>query len=214
MGSQVNHRLSSSIILHNTAHICKFSCTLLAAEGPEGAYWIPYFTNWSMCLMCVSAGSGVLVSLKYLLTSYHTSKVIVHGRPGLTPRHREPQYVCGCPASDSAAPTNDLENMITPDALTGRHTSSQPLVDPSWGMHSTSLGNSASTSRNNFSPRGHAVSQLASAAMASPKSESALVQPKRLCRTPSDLESMAPAELLYDPQVAVLTEPDPFEICS
>lgn len=159
--------------------------------------------------MCVSAGSGVLVSLKYLLTSYHTSKVIVHGRPGLTPRHREPQYVCGCPASDSAASMNDPENMITPDTLTGRHTSSQPLADTLWGMHNTSLENSASMSRNSISPRGHAVSQLALAAMSSPKSESALVQPKRLCRTPSDLESMAPAELLYDPQVAFLTKLGP-----
>lgn len=163
--------------------------------------------------MCVSAGSGVLVSLKYLLTSYHTSKVIVHGRPGLTPRHREPQYVCGLPAGDSAAPMNDLENVITPDTLTGRQDSSQPLVDTSWGMGSTSMGNSASTSRNSVSPRGRAVSQLASAAMASPKDESALVQPKPLCRTPSDLESMAPAELLYDPQVAFLTNLGSSEVC-
>lgn len=161
--------------------------------------------------MCVAAGSGVLVSLKYLLTSYHTSKVIVHGRPGLTPRYRESQYVYDCPANASAAPVNDLENMITPDTGTGRQTSSQPLVDTLWGMENNSLGNNASTSRNSVSPRGHAVSQLASAGMPSPKSESALVQPKRLCRSPSDLESMAPAELLYDPQVAFLDNLGPFE---
>ena len=169
-----------------------------------------YFTDWSLCLMCVSAGSGVLVSLKYLLTSYHTSKVIVHGRPGLTPRHRESQYACGCPASASAASTSDLENMLPPDQvgltdrLTDRRTSSQPLVDTSWEIDNTSLENSASTSRDAVSPRGHAVSQLASASISSLTSESGYVQPKRLCRTPSDLESMAPAELLYDPQVAFL----------
>ena len=162
--------------------------------------------------MCVSAGTGILVSLKYLLTSYHTSKVIVHGRPGLTPRHRESQYACGCLASGSAASTSDLENMIPPDQvgltdrLTGRR-SSQPLDDASREMDQTSLDNSASTFRDAVSPRNHAVIRLASASMSSRDSESAFVQPQRLCRTPSDLESMAPAELLYDPQVAF--PPDP-----
>lgn len=159
-------------------------------------------------MICVSAGSGVLVSLKYLLTSYHTSKVIVHGRPGLTPRHRESQYACGCLPSGSATSTSDVENTIPPDQigltdrLTDRRASSQPLVDASWKVDNTSLENSASTSRDALSPRGHAVSQLASASMSSLNSDSAFVQPKRLCRTPSDLESMAPAELLYDPQVS------------
>ena len=163
--------------------------------------------------MCVSAGSGVLVSLKYLLTSYHTSKVIVHGRPGLTPRHRESQYACGCVASSSAASTSDLENMVPPDQvgltdrLTDWCTSSQSLVDTSREMHKISLEDSASTSRGPVSPRGHAVSRPALASMSSPKSESAFVQPNHLCRTPSDLESMAPAELLYDPQVAFPSDP-------
>ena len=163
-------------------------------------------------MVCVSAGSGVLVSLKYLLTSYHTSKVIVHGRPGLTPRHRESQYACGCLASTSAASTSDVENMIPPDqvGLTDRRASSQPRVDASWEVDDTSLEYSASTSRDAVSPRGHAVSQLASASMSSCKSESTCLQPKRLCRTPSDLESMAPAELLYDPQVSFPTN---FALC-
>ena len=156
--------------------------------------------------MCVSAGTGILVSLKYLLTSYHTSKVIVHGRPGLTPRHRESQYACGCLASGSAASTSDLENMIPPDqvGLTDRLTdgrSAQPLDDASREM------DQSSTFRDAVSPRNHAVIRLASASMSSPDSESAFVQPQRLCRTPSDLESMAPAELLYDPQVAFLPDP-------
>lgn len=138
--------------------------------------------------------------------------MIVHGRPGLTPRHRESQYACGCLASGSAVSTSDLENMIPPDqvGLTDRLTdrrSSQPLDDASREMDQTSLDNSASTFRDAVSPRNHAVIRLASASMSSPDSESAFVQPKRLCRTPSDLESMAPAELLYDPQVAF--PPDP-----
>ena len=179
---------------------------VIAADGAGRAYWVAYFTDWSLCLMCVSAALGVLVSLKYLLTSYHTSKVIVHGRPGLTPCHRQSQYAC------SAASTSDLENMILPDhvGLTDRRTSSHPLMESPWEMHNTGLENSASNSRDALSPRSIvspkgqiAVSQTASASLPTPVCEAAFVQPKRLCRTPSDLESMAPAELLYAPQVAV-----------
>lgn len=153
--------------------------------------------------MCVSASLGVLVSVKYLVTSYNTSKVIVHGRPGLTPRHRDTQYACGCLTIPSPASTNHLENMIPPDqvGLTDRRMSSQPLVENAWELHQIGVESSASASNVAVSPRGRAVSQLASTSMSASVNQSADVPSKRLCRTPSDLESMAPAELLYAPQV-------------
>lgn len=154
--------------------------------------------------MCVSAGLGVLVSVKYLVTSYNTSKVIVHGRPGLTPRHRDSQYAGVCLANPSSASTNELENMIPPDqvGLTGRRTSSQSIVDNTWELHDDiSTASVAGTCKGTVSPRGQAVSQLASTSMSASMCVSADVLPKRLCRTPSDLEAMAPAELLYAPEV-------------
>lgn len=152
--------------------------------------------------MCVSASLGALVSVKYLVTSYNTSQVIVHGRPGLTPRHRDTQHACGCLTNPSPASTNHLENMVPPDqvGLTVRRTSSQPLVENAWELHEISLQSVASASNVAVSPRGRAVSQLASTSMSASVNQSADVPSKRLCRTPSDLESMAPAELLYAPQ--------------
>ena len=178
---------------------------MYVADGFGGAFWMAYFANWSLYLTCVSAGLGVLVSLKYLVTSHHVSRIIVHGRPGLTPRHRESQYACGCLTSAS-----DLEHGILPDqpqtALTARDSSSHALVESPWVMHVPRLEDSASIARGTFGPKHHTGSQPASASLSTPKSESAFVQPRRLARTPSDLESMAPAELRYAPQVALPTQ--------
>lgn len=170
-----------------------------------------YFANWSLYLICVSACLGVLVSLKYLITNHHIGRVIVHGRPGLTPRHRESQFACGCLASSSAASASDLEHGIPPDqpqaASTPRNSSSHVLVESPWVMHVPRLEDSASIARGRLGPRDYTVSQLASASLSTPKSESAFVQPRRLARTPSDLESMAPAELRYAPQVCFSDSP-------
>ena len=153
--------------------------------------------------MCVSASLGALVSVKYLVTSYNTSKVIVHGRPGLTPRHRDTQFACGYLTNPGPASIVDFENVTPPDqvGLTDRRTSTQPLVDNAWELHEISLENGASASNVAVSPLGRTVSQLASTSMSAPMNESSDVPSKRLCRTPSDLESLAPAELLYAPQV-------------
>ena len=156
--------------------------------------------------MCVSASLGALVSIKYLVTSYNTSKVIVHGRPGLTPRHRDTQFACGYLTNPGPASIVDPENLTPADqvGLTDRCTSSQPLVENAWELHEISLENGASASNVAISPMARSVSQSASTSMSAPVNESAHVPSKRLCRTPSDLESLVPAELLYAPQVHTL----------
>ena len=187
-----------STLLH-----CKQSQSCYAADEFGGAYWIAYFTNWSLCLVCTSAGLGVLVSLKYLITSHHTSRTIVRGRPGLTPRHRESQYACGC----LAAPASDLEHGIPPDQpqsnVMAASSSSHPQVNTPWVMQPPTPDSSASLSKDTANAETFLHNQLAAPSLSAPMYESAFAQPKRLARTPSDLESMAPAELRYAPQVTL-----------
>lgn len=158
--------------------------------------------------MAVSTALGIAVSLKYLITCHHISRVIVHGRPGLTPRHRELQYADGCLASTSAAAT-DLECGITPQtahpiAPTSVLTTHSCHGDNSWVMQAPVSTDSASISRGGSSPsvnRNVVKSQLQAGTGSAPISQSAFVSSSHRAKTPSDLESLAPAELRYAPQV-------------
>ena len=41
-----------------------------------------FFSNWSLCLIAVSAMLGMLVSLKHIAITYQEERMVIHGRPG------------------------------------------------------------------------------------------------------------------------------------
>jgi len=169
-----------------------------AAHGFERAYWMAYFTGWSFCLVVTSTVLGVAVSLKYLITCHHLSRVVVHGRPGLVLHDNRSQHASDSVASTRAATADDVENGISPafvqPALPASMSSRQShrLGDTPWVMQAPVLSDSAGA--------GHPVgSQHAAAAGSFPPTESAYA--KGNWHDPSDPEGMVPAELHYDPQV-------------
>lgn len=172
-----------------------------AAHGFERAYWMAYFTGWSFCLVVMSTVLGVAVSLKYLITCHHLSRVVVHGRPGLVLHDSHSQHASDSVASTSAVTLNDIESGIAPafvqPALPASMSSRQShrLGDTSWVMQAPVLSDSAAITRD-----GHALGcQHAAAAGSFLPTESAFA--KGNWHDPSASERMVPAELQYDPQV-------------
>lgn len=177
----------------------------LSADGWANAHWLACFTTWSLCLVFASATLGVAVSLKYLVIHHQVTRTVVHGRPGLAPSYRESAYTVGSSATtvdvEVGTTSNSLQPAV-PAGVRGPHT--YPLEDTSWVMQAPVLIDRTAISRDGIGPRTsvHAVhSQLAGASVTSPKSESAFAKSSRHTRTPSDLESMAPAELRYAPEL-------------
>lgn len=165
------------------------------------------FTTWSLCLVFASATLGVAVSLKYLVMHYQVTRTVVHGRPGLAPCYRESEYTVGSSATTVDVEVGTTSNSLQPAVPVGvRGPHTYPLEDTSWVMQAPVLIDRTAISRDGIGPRTsvHAVhSQLAGASVTSPKSESAFAKSSRHARTPSDLESMAPAELRYAPEVTI-----------
>lgn len=173
---------------------------LSAAHGFERAYWMAYFTGWSFCLVVMSTVLGVAVSLKYLITCHHLSRVVVHGRPGLVLHDSHSQQASNSAASTSTVTQNDIENGISPafvqPALAASMSSRQShRLNRSWVMQAPVLSDSAAITRG-----GHAVGSLHAAAAGSfLPTESAFA--KGNWHDPSDPEGMVPAELHYDSQL-------------
>ena len=176
-------------------------CAAVAANGFEEAYWTADFTSWSFCLVVSSTALGTAVSLKYLITAHHLSRVVVHGRPGLVPHHRELQHASGSVVSTSALETNDIEHGLTPNfvqpalpaSVSLRH--SHRLGDTSYVMQAPVLDYTATRS-------GPAVTiQLAAPSRSGLPSESAFVRGIYHAEPHSYSDSGAPAELQYAPQV-------------
>ncbi len=172
-----------------------------AAHGFESAYWMAYFTGWSFCLVVTSTVLGVAVSLKYLITCHHLSRVVVHSRPGLALHDNRSQHASDSVASTSAVTLDDVENGISPafvqPALPASMSSRQShrLGDTPWVMQAPVLSDSAAITRDR-----HAVgSQHAAAAGSFLPTESAFA--KGSWHDPSNPEGVLPAELHYDLQV-------------
>ena len=172
-----------------------------AAHGFERAYWMAYFTGWSFCLVITSTVLGVAVSLKYLITCHHLSRVVVHGRPGLALHNNCSQHASDSVASTSAVTLDEVENGISPAFVQPglpASMSSRPshrLGDTPWVMQAPVLSDSAAITRG-----GAAVgSQHALTAGSFLPTESAFA--KGSWHDPSDSEGVVPAELHYDPQV-------------
>ena len=188
--------------LHSLAYITPNPpFAMAAAHGFERAYWMAYFTGWSFCLVITSTVLGVAVSLKYLITCHHLSRVVVHGRPGLALHDNRPQHASDSVASTSAVTLDDIEHGTSPafvqPALLASMSSRQShrLGETPWVMQAPVLIDSAAITRG-----GHANgSQHAAAAGSFLPSESATA--KGSWHDPSDPEGMVPAELHYDPQV-------------
>ena len=109
-------------VFHSSAdyRFCaEWQAHLDAAHGFEQAQWMVYFTNWSFCLILLSATLGVAVSLRYLILSYHIKHTVVHGRPGLTPQHRASQHSYACfGRGHTTWHKDDLEHgLMLPDVI-------------------------------------------------------------------------------------------------
>ncbi len=177
------------------------SSAAAAAHGFERAYWMAYFTGWSFCLVITSTVLGVAVSLKYLITCHHLSRVVVHGRPGLALHNNCSQHASDSVASTSAVTLDDVENGMSPafvqPALPASMSirQSHRLGETPWVMQAPVLSNTAAITRG-----GHAVGSQHAAALGSfLPTESAFS--KGSWHDPSTPEGMLPAELHYDPQV-------------
>ena len=151
--------------------------------------------------MVSSTALGTAVSVKYLVTAHHLSRVVVHGRPGLVPHHRELQHASGSIVSTSALETNDIEYGLTPNfvqpalpaSVSLRH--SHKLNDTSYAMQAPVLEYTASRS-------GPAVTnQLAAPSTCGLPSELAFVRGIYHPEPHSHSDSAPPAELQYAPQV-------------
>lgn len=160
-----------------------------------------YFTSWSFCLVVTSTVLGAAVSLKYLITCHHLSRVVVHGRPGLALHDNRSQHASDSVASTSTVTLDDVENGISPafvqPALLASLSSRQShrLGDTPWVMQAPVLSDSAAITR-----VGHAVdSQHAAAAGSFLPTESAFA--KGSWHDPCDPAGVVPAELHYDWQV-------------
>ena len=159
-----------------------------------------YFTGWSFCLVVTSTVLGVAVSLKYLITCHHLSRVVVHGRPGLALHDNRSQHASDSVASTSALTLDAVENGVSlafvqpalPASMSSRQ--SHRLGDTPWVMQAPVLSDSAAITRG-----GHAVGTQHAAAAGFLPTESAFA--KGSWHDPSDPEGMVPAELHYDSQV-------------
>ncbi len=160
-----------------------------------------YFTGWSFCLVVTSTVLGVAVSLKYLITCHHLSRVVVHGRPGLALHDNRSKHASDSAASTSAVALDDIEDGISsafvqpalPASLSSRQ--SHRLGETPSVMQAPVLIDSAAITRG-----GHAVGSQHAAALGSfLPTESAFA--KGSWHDPSNHEGMVPAELHYDPQV-------------
>lgn len=158
-----------------------------------------YFTNWSFCLILLSATLGVAVSLRYLVLSYHLKHTVVHGRPGLTPQHRASQHACGCFGQGNTSPNTDEleEGLILPqstEASTSQH--HHAYMQPDWAMQAPEQASSSEIQPSSGMQPSRMLSNNAQPA------EAAFAKAHGHTRTPSDLDSLAPAELRYAPQVS------------
>lgn len=157
-----------------------------------------YFTNWSFCLTLLSATLGAAVSVRYLILSHHFKHTVVHGRPGLTPQHRASQHTCACfGASNTLAATDDPEEGLMPphtaEALTSQ--SHDSYIQPDWALQAPEQASSSEIQLSNGVQPSRPLNSSAQPA------EAAFAKAHGHTRTPSDLDSLAPAELRYAPQV-------------
>lgn len=157
-----------------------------------------YFINWSFCLILLSAALGVAVSLRYLILSYHIKHTVVHGRPGLTPQRRASQHSCACfGTNNTSRHTDDVEhglmlsNAIEPSATHTDHND----MHVEWAMQAPEQESTSAAQVNSSMQPGRSHSSSAQPA------EAAFAKAHGHTRTPSDLDSLAPAELRYAPQV-------------
>ena len=157
-----------------------------------------YFTNWSFCLILLSATLGVAVSLRYLILSYHIKHTVVHGRPGLTPQHRASQHSYACfGRGHTTRHTDDVEHgLMLPDVIEPSAAQTDDNdVHVEWAMQAPQQEGSSAAQVDSSMQPGRSHSSSAQPA------EAAFAKAQGHTRTPSDLDSLAPAELRYAPQV-------------
>lgn len=178
------------------------SCLRPAAHGFEDAEWKVYFTNWSLCLVLLSAALGVAVSIRYLILTYHLKHTVVHGRPGLTPQHRASQRTCCFGRGNRTANTDDVEHgLMLPDTAESSSTQqTQNEMQVDWTMQAPGQESSAEIQPGSTKQPSRLLSSTAQ------PGEAAFAKAHGHTRTPSDLDSLAPAELRYDPQVLLLPQ--------
>ena len=177
-------------------------CLLRAAHGFEDAEWMVYFTNWTLCLVLLSAALGVAVSIRYLILTYHLKHTVVHGRPGLTPQHRASQRTCCFGRGNRAVNTDDVEHgLMLPDTAESSGTQqTQNEMQVDWTLQAPEQESTAEVQPSRTMQPSRLLDSTAQ------PGEAAFAKAHGHTRTPSDLDSLAPAELRYDPQVLLLPQ--------
>ena len=178
------------------------SCLLPAAHGFSDAEWMVTFTNWSLCLVLLSAALGVAVSIRYLILTYHLKHTVVHGRPGLTPQHRASQCTCCFGRGNRTANTDDVEHgLMLPDTAESSGTQlTQNEMQVDWAMQVPGQESTAEIQPSTTMQPSRLLDSTAQ------PGEAAFAKAHGHTRTPSDLDSLAPAELRYAPQVLLLPQ--------